>query len=143
MLRRQYVTAIGTTAILLTGGCVDEDAGDGSASAPDSADNGGSEESPDTDDREEGIVREPPNAQFSADSDESADELTIIHVAGDSIDSERVTIEGGAGDKDWGTETISAGDRVTVSTAGVDSVTVVWTSESGATAELFTVDVSG
>lgn len=123
--RRAYLIAIGTTPFMT--GCL--------RLSEDSRENSSQESIDDT------SSQGPPSVQFTADYDESADELTITHTAGESIDADRVTIEGAAGD--WETETISAGDSVTVSPEGAAALTVVWTSERGSSAELFRTDVSG
>lgn len=125
--RRAYLCVIGATATLT--GCLRLSDDEQAETPQESAD-----QSPSQD---------PPEAQFSSDYDESAEELSITHTSGDSIDADRVSVEGAAGNGEWETDTISAGDSVTVSVEETDSVAVVWTSQEGSSTELFVVDVPG
>jgi hypothetical protein len=61
--------------------------------------------------------------------------MTITHTGGDSLDVDNVQISIGGSKTDWpsaGTDgTISAGDSVSGTISGSDTVRVVWNSPSG------------
>jgi flagellin-like protein len=76
-----------------------------------------------------------PQAAFGFDYTESNDEITITHAGGDSLDVDNVQISVGGIKADWpsaGTgSTISAGDSVSTTISGSDTVRVIWNSPTG------------
>jgi len=72
-----------------------------------------------------------PTASFQFDYDSSADELTVTHDGGDSIDNARLSFSAGsvpAGG--FGVSEVTAGDSVVVGTGSLssgDEVRVIWT----------------
>lgn len=156
MNRRQFIATSSATAVVATAGCSDilgddDDTDGGGANGGDDAgsgdspdgDTGDSEGSPSGDDQGQEATQSPPNVRFGFDYADSAEELTIQHRAGDSFAADSVTVEGAAGDVDWGTDTVSAGNSVTVPVGNVDSVSIVWESETGTSQQLATFDISG
>jgi len=79
-----------------------------------------------------------PKASFEFEYDSSADELTATHDSGDSLDGNRLSVEGGSASlasSSWPSD-MNSGDSVIIDTSSSssgDTIRVVWTGEDGDT----------